>query len=334
MDNLDEVLHQIRDFGITLRSRPDDMERIRTFTPGKKTTIGKGGKSWFKFFLWRPDVGGQYITGSFGTYSKGGDWQKVEHDWAPLSQAEKERRQRERDAAAAIAAKEREEAARVAAFNAGELWHHASREGRSPYLERKGLKGEACRYLPDGTLVILMIRYDLPRECAIRGAQRLLPDGQKFYSKDLDKIGAALRLGAVDEATRLILVCEGYATGLTIRTALEWSLPVFVSFDAGNLEHVVPLLRRLYPQIRILICADDDFLTRDPTTKKLNNPGRTTARRIMRRVEACEVTYPIFKPETRVKGDTDFDDLRIREGIEVCARQLRHTIKQMEAVRG
>lgn len=334
MDNLSDVLHQIEAFGIELRSNPDDRSRIAQFTPGKKTTVGKGGKSWFKFYLFSPQAGGEYITGSFGTYRHGGSWQKVENDWAPLSQAERDRQRREREADAARAAVAREEAKRIAALQAGELWHFAAREGRSPYLERKGLKGEACRYLPDGTLVILMLRYDLPRLEAVQAAQRILPSGEKYYTKGFAKPGCALRLGVIDERTRLIIVCEGYATGLTIRTALDWQIPVYVAFDAGNLHHVVLLVRQLHDDVRILICADDDHLTRDPITKKLNNPGRTAARAIAKTVDAVEVVYPVFDPHTREKGDTDFDDLRIRQGLAVCTRQLHRTIRQLEAVRG
>lgn len=334
MDNLAAVLHQITEFGIELRATPDDRERVRNFTPGKRTTFGKGGKSWFKFYLFRPEMGGQFITGSFGTYKGGGSWEKVEQDWAPLSQAERDRQRREREADAERARLEREESKRIAALDAVNLWHFASREGRSPYLERKGLKGEACRYLPDGTLVILMLRYDLPREEAIQAAQRILANGEKYYTKGFAKPGCALRLGTVDDDTQLVIVCEGYATGLTIRAALDWRIPVYVAFDAGNLHHVVPLVRGLHEDVRILICADDDHLTRDPQTKKLNNPGRTAARLIARRVEAVDIVYPVFDLVLRQKPDTDFDDLRIRQGLDVCARQLRRTISQLEAVRG
>ncbi|RIX74458.1 toprim domain-containing protein [Acidovorax cavernicola] len=335
MDNLNAVLHQMQDFGIELRRAPgpDDVQRIQDMKEGKRTTIGKGGKSWFKFYLFRPDKGGVYITGSFGTYRGGGSWEKVEQDWAPLSAAERERQARDRAEASARAAAEREEARRIAAMRAGELWHFASREGRSPYLERKGLQGEACRYLPDGTLVILMLRYDLPREQAVQAAQRIMPNGEKMYSAGFSKPGCSLRLGTVDDSTQLIAVVEGYATGLTVRTALDHQIPVYVAFDAGNLHHVVPMLRELHPDVRLLICADDDWLTRDPITKKLNNPGRTAAKAIAKRVPCVDIVYPVFD-STRQRGDTDFDDLRLRQGIEAAARQLQGAVRMMERVHG
>ena len=320
-------------FGIILRSSPDDRARVHDFVDGKRTTVGKGGKDWFKFYRFRPNAGGTFITGSFGTYRHGGSWEKVEQDWAPLSQADRDRQRLEREAAVRRAAAAREEAKRIASLQAADLWHFASKEGRSPYLERKGLAGEACRYLPDGTLVILMLRYDLPRDEAIQAAQRILPNGEKYFTKGFSKPGCSLRLGAVDESTQLIAVVEGYATGLTVRTALDRRIPVYVAFDAGNLYHVVPLVRALHPDVRLLICADDDWRTRDPITKELNNPGRTAAKAVAKLVPGVDIVYPIFDA-TRQDNDTDFDDLRLRQGIEAAQRQLQGTVRMMERVHG
>lgn len=336
MDNLIAVLHQMEVFGIELRDRDRDaIAQIGGGTKeGKRKTCGTKGKDWFKFYVFRPDMGGSFITGSFGTYRHGGSWEKVEQDWAPLSAAERERQARERVAAAERAAAEREESRRVAAMQAEELWHFAARTGHSPYLERKGLVGESCRYLPDGTLVILLLRYDLPRYEAIQAAQRILPNGEKYFTKGFQKPGCALRLGAVDEDTELVIVVEGYATGLSVRMAVEHQFPVYVAFDAGNLAHVVPLLRELHSDVRMLICADDDHLTRDQVTGELNNPGRTAAKAIAKQVPGCDIVYPVFDSKKRERSDTDFDDLRIRQGLDEVKRQLLGVVAMMGRVHG
>ncbi|CAN5859055.1 hypothetical protein BH11PSE13_BH11PSE13_12350 [soil metagenome] len=332
MDNLHAVLHQLEAFGIKLKSK--DLDKIHSMGEALHLkSCGAKGKDYLKFSLFRPDAGGCYVTGYFGTYRHGGSWQKIEHDWAPLSEAERDRQKFEREAAAARAAVVKAKAKRIAALQASDLWHMASRTGRSPYLERKGLEGEACRYLPDGTLVLLLLRYDLPREEAVQAAQRILPTGEKYYTKGFSKPGSALRLGTVANDTQLLLVCEGYATGLTCRLATDRRFPVFVAFDAGNLAHVVPLIRELHPDRWVLICADDDHLTRDPITEKLNNPGRTAAKAIAKQTPCVDIVYPIFD-RTRQAGDTDFDDLRMRQGLPVVARQLQGVIQMMERVHG
>ncbi|WP_234197114.1 toprim domain-containing protein [Pseudacidovorax sp. NFM-22] len=335
MDNLDNVLRQMELFGIDLR----DIDKAKLHSlmgsrhVGRRVTCGKGGKHWFKFYLFHPNAGGSYITGSFGSY-RSGKWEKVEQDWAPLSEAERARQRREREAQARAAAERREEERRVAAMDAVALWHHAARTGRSPYLERKGLEGECCRYLKDGTLVLLLLRYDLPRAEAVQAAQRILPSGGKYFTKGFAKPGCSLRLGDVGDDVQLVMVVEGYATGLSVRLATGRRWPVYVALDAGNLAHVVPMLRQLHPEARILICADDDWRTRDPITLRLTNPGRTAAMAIARQVPGCDIVYPIFHAAMRGEKDTDFDDLRQRQGLAAVEAQLQGAIRMLERVHG
>ncbi len=66
----------------------------------------------------------------------------------------------------------------------------------------------------------------------------------------------------------IVLLCEGFATGATLHQIT--TLPVAIAFDAGNLLPVALVLRRRYRAARILVCADDDFATRD-------NPGIAAA---------------------------------------------------------
>jgi putative DNA primase/helicase len=334
MDNLPAVLHQMQAFGIDLKDKDRDwIGSLHAGTEGKKKTIGAKGKDWCKLYLFRPDRGGVFITGSFGTYKHGGSWEKVDTEFVQISREERERQSREREAARARAAAAKAAEVDVAAMNALQLWRHASPTGRSPYLERKGLEGESCRYLPDGTLVILLLRYDLEIAYAIQAAQRILPDGSKFYSKGFNKPGCALRLGAVLPERDFILVVEGYATGLSVRAALERELPVFVALDAGNLQPVVEVLLTLYPEHRVLICADDDWRTRDPRTGDLTNPGRKTAAAIARQFPNVDYVYPAFNAQ-RPLGATDYDDLRQHQGLEVVTRQLRSCLFMLEKTYG
>lgn len=323
MDNYQQVLWQLEEFGIALRPR-DKIE-----PDGRKRTVGKGGKFWVKLHTFCPDAGGRYIVGAFGSY-RSGEWQKVEVDWAPLSEAERERMARERAAREDAARKVRAEEAALAALSAFDLLRRASREGSSPYLQRKLVDGEACRYLPDGTVVVPLMRYDLPPDRRLQAVQRILPSGQKFFTKGFEKPGCCVRLGVANAAmSALLLVCEGYATGLTLRMATHRQHPVFVALDAGNLAHVVRLLRGLFPRSRILICADDDWLTKDPQTGKLVNPGRTAAKAAAKLVPGCDFVWPVFKQATREEKDTDFNDLHAREGLGAVVGQLSSVVTAM-----
>lgn len=325
MDNYHDVLHQMEQFGIALRKKDLPLQ----IDLPKRKTCGANGKDWYKLHSFRPRAGGALVLGSFGTYRHGGDWAKVKVDWEPLTEAEKARHQAERDAAAALALEVKRQEAEIAALDARELWQRATPTGSSPYLQRKGVEGESCRYLPNGTVVIPMIRYDLDRSVALKACQRILADGSKYFSKGFQKPGTAVRLGPLPEAIALVLVCEGYATGLTLRAATSRLLPVFCAFDAGNLVHVVPIVRELFAQARILICADDDWRTKDAGGKLLN-PGRTVAAKVAKEVEGCDIIWPVFAPATRQEKDTDYNDLAARQGIDAVRQQLTGVIDAME----
>lgn len=350
-ENYHDVLRQMEAFGIKLRATKDDGFPKRL---GKRVTCGEGGKDWYSLYEYTRD-NRAYLTGSFGTYRHGGAFQKVEVEWAPLSDEERERQRAQRQAqidAARIKAKEEAELARSSAID---LWRKASPEGRSHYLEGKGLQGESCRYLvkpmtlrwpgepgekdavvylPEGTLVLPLIRYDYPKAEALRALQFIRPDGAKVYLKGFEKPGCALRLGEISDDTPLVLVCEGYATGLSIRLGVAQRFPVFVAWDCGNLAHVVPLVRGLYPHKRLLICADDDWKTFDRRTGRLNNPGRTMAKQVAKDVAGCDIVWPVFEAGSRQEKDTDFDDLRQRQGLHTVRRQLSGVIQQMGRIYG
>lgn len=351
MDNYHKVLEQMEAFGIELR--PRDLREIpNRIDKGSKLTIGKGGKDWCKLFLYQPDAGGSYVTGSFGTYRGGGAWQKVEVDWAPLSEAERIRQAALRKAVAEAAAIERAAEVANAAAEAIDIWRKGVKAVTAPYLQKKQVDGEAFRVLsrqlvlrwpakkrgeedtvlrmPEGTMLLPLVRPDLPRADALRGLQFIKPDGAKIYLRAFDKPGCCVRLGDIDvDKTALLLVVEGYATGCTARMATERRFPVFVALDAGNLAHVVPLLRSQYPFTRILVLADDDYLTRDKRTGELINPGRTAARNVARKTGGCDHVWPIFKGATRGPKDTDFNDLHVLEGLAVVQRQLTGVVDMM-----
>jgi len=305
----------MEDFGIKLRPR-DGSLRLDT---AKKVTCGEGGKFWYRLSTFRPDAGGAFIVGRYGSY-KTGESEKVIVDWTPLKAAERERMQREREAKNE---RDRIERARIeaeAAMTARELWAIGKAEGHSPYLERKGVSGESCKYMPDGSILIPLIRYDKPRSRALQGVQRVWRNGRKTFTKDCAKAGCAVRLGEVDmhDDAQIIMFAEGYATGLSVRMATVHQVPLYVALDAYNLGLVVEIVHGLYPDHQLLICADDDWKTIHPP-----NPGRNFAKACAKRVPGCHYVYPVFPPGVaRDDGDTDFNDLHRLCGLPAVTRQI------------
>ena len=306
----DDVVQQMLMAGL-------DMPPTPLLTHGRVVRFGPKKTQWYRLREERTHAGTHVVLGSFGNW-RGQQSHRVEVDWKGITDAERAELQQRRQAQADAAAAERALLAAQASMTAGELWASASRTGHSAYLRRKGVEPEGCRYLRDGSIVLPLLRYDEPREQALKALQRIWPDGTKRFTRGFQKPGVCLRLGHVLVGEPM-LVCEGYATGLTLRMAVERRLPVVVALDAGNLLPVAELMRTLYPGSRLLICADDDFMT-------VGNPGREKAHKAAKAVTECVYTWPVFPPGRRGPKDTDFNDLHATAGLAAVRRQLRHVL--------
>lgn len=305
-----DVIGQMLAAGLDAPPAPLDLSgKVRRWGP-KKTF-------WYRLTEQRTQAGTYVVVGAFGNW-RGQERHRVEVDWRGISDAERAELQAKRQAQADAAARERRLLSDAAAMRAADVWAAAARAGTSPYLQRKAVEPEACRYLPGGAIVVPLLRYDVPRDQALRAVQIIQPDGTKRFTKGFEKPRCCVRLGHVAVGDP-ILLCEGYATGLTLRMAVERRLPVVVALDAGNLLPVAELMRAMHPQCRILVCADDDYRTP-------GNPGRDKAYRVTRAVADTAYTWPIFRAANRGPKDTDFNDLQAREGLHAVRRQLRHVL--------
>lgn len=303
------VIDQMRAAGLELPPLPLDLGgTLRRFGPKKA--------HWYLLREQRTEGGRPVVVGTFGCWKLGQTF-RVEVDWRQITAEERAELERKRQAQAQAAQQAREQLAAQAAMDGAQLWAAAARQGRSAYLARKAVDAEGCRYLQDGSIVIPLLRYDRPRDQALQGLQVIRADGSKRFTRGLAKTGACLRLGHV-VVGEPILLCEGYATALSVRMALERRFPVFVAVDAGNLQPVAELLRSLHDE-PIVICADDDWQT-------VGNPGRHKAHLCARDVIDCGYLWPQFKGATRGPKDTDFNDLHLREGLGAVRRQLLNAL--------
>jgi putative DNA primase/helicase len=283
---------------------------------------------------------GGYTIGTLVKLAKDGGYKFDASERPAPDMADIARRRAERAERTASDMAKRQQAALNAEEVAKQVWHEASRTGVSEYAKRKGIDApESCRYLPPeqgGGLVIPMLRYDLDRAQALKGVQTISDDGRKLFTPGMQKTGAACRLGlaVVGEP---VFVCEGYATGMSIRMALGRRYPVFVAFDAYSLPPVVAAVHQALPTSPIVICADDDFKT---TNKGLpNNVGRIQAQVALESVMdagarlVCR-SFPVFKKESaRGDKDTDFNDLHRIEGLPEVAAQMQLCLEIIEELR-
>lgn len=262
--------------------------------------------------------GGKVGIGSLFSEAKAEGFEFGDDD-IEVSPAELAKRQKEREERDAKAEATRLKAAAAAANRAASQWRMASKDGVSPYLERKQVSAESCKFVDDGAIIIPMIRYDAVPP-ALVGKQQINADGAKKFSSGMAKAGAMCRLGDAPVDGDVIYLAEGYATGGSIRVARSFASSVFICFDAGMLYSGAAILRGLYPNSTIIICADDDYLT--------NNVGFTKAKAAADAVGGF-VFLPTFQAARRqTKTDeslpclTDCNDLHVAEGLNVLVDQL------------
>ena len=124
--------------------------------------------------------------------------------------------------------------------------------------------------------------------------QFIFPDGTKKFKTGTTKHGNYFSIGKPKNNT--LLICEGYATGASLHEATGHA--VAVAYDAGNIQPVPANLRKKFPDINFVICADNDE----------SGIGQKKAE------EAAEAVggVLVMPPDT---GD-DFNDLHQKKGPE------------------
>src|SRR4051812_35109120 len=124
-----------------------------------------------------------------------------------------------------------------------------------PYLVRKGIGPGNARLYKD------LVTLPVEKGGEVVGLQFISADGKKNFLSGTPKRGASTVIGGPVEDS--LIICEGHATGATLHQAT--ATPVMVAFDAGNLEPVARAARQRWPELKIMIAADDDrWTTRNP----------------------------------------------------------------------
>lgn len=134
------------------------------------------------------------------------------------------------------------------------------------YLTRKGIKAHGAR-LHQGKLVIPM-----RADGVLHSLQFIGADGDKRFLTGGRVAGCYFSIGSPKDA---LCIAEGFATGATIHEATGYQ--VAVAFNAGNLLAVAVTMRDKFPDLPLILCADDDIHTP-------GNPGLTKATEAARAV--------------------------------------------------
>ena len=137
------------------------------------------------------------------------------------------------------------------------------------YLYRKGFKDQEGLVLPDGSLAVPMRNV---RTNAIQGFQSIYWDDKEWQKKMLPGMRAkyaVFRMGAKNAPETVL--CEGYATGLSIYQAVRMSglnMAVMVCFSANNMGAVASMV----PGKKFIYADNDKSKTGEEKAKEIGVP--------------------------------------------------------------
>lgn len=221
----------------------------------------------------------EMIGGILGVSAKSSITPEQRKQWQAEQQAREQAERQEKIAA-------QDNAAKIAVERFGKAIMH----GQSDYVTRKQIMPFEARF--EGSLVLIPVVTMVDGVQQLRNLQTIDNTGNKLFLKGGQKKYCYCPIGQAHQfnSPTVVLICEGWATGASIYMAVNQQIPVYVAFDAGNLAPVGEVVRGMYPNARIIFCADNDATTEKSTGK---NTGVEAAQDAAKAIGA-EVIIPNF----------------------------------------
>jgi phage/plasmid primase-like uncharacterized protein len=135
----------------------------------------------------------------------------------------------------------------------------------------------------------------------------------KWFPKTFIKLETFGLIGPkINENTSNIIICEGWATALSIAKFINFKIPVLIAWDSGNMRAVAIKVRSRYKHIKIWSANDNDH------TKPLkDNAGLNGGQKLCSAVGAYPIP-PDFDPtEDLDKNNSDWNDMELCYGLSV-----------------
>lgn len=293
---------------------------------------------------------GGFAIGSYGSDKDPGGF----HPWHSKATGELNREERAalREQAERSKIERAAEIDRRQAITAGRIQRAIKALPAAPaehaYLDRKGLQTIGIQNVKYRAKTKELIVPIFQTDGKIWSIQRIQPNGWKGFFKGGRIPGGYFPLATRGDDLSTLLICEGLATGASVREAT--GLPVIVAFNTGNLRPVAKALKAKYPESRIVFCADNDLWTfragkapaapnkingADPQWAEwreaglLFNPGLEKAQQAAAEIGGAVVIWPEF---TEAAGKpTDFNDLMLTSGIDAVRLRISEALNIQRA---
>lgn len=252
--DLEDVARQMAAHGIHLPARVDLNAAFRGYLRFRPEGAKSPKKSaWVRLYEFKAASGRVYLSGAFGNRGDTFTVEASDSTWSPAERAAWLEHRKEAEKAAAA---ERKAEGEKAATKAARMWKSGRDFGPQvpphPYLERKRVGAFGVRSGFNQRLLV-PLRDVLGQ---LHGVQYISPEGDKIFGTGTVKEGRGHLIGELRDGVAVLAFGEGYATCASVHMAMGW--PVVVCFDAGNLAAVMADYRKLYPELPMVVVADDD----------------------------------------------------------------------------
>lgn len=268
----------------------------------------------------RMDQSGWYVlhddgdvpAGAYGCWRSGLSQTWCGKDTQTMTPAERNAHQARMQAIAHQREADKAQRQQEAATMAAQRWEAATpAPSDHPYLVRKGIQPHGIK--TEGEALLIPLRDTATK---LHSLQAIGPEGYKRFQPGGRIKGCYLGIG---KPNSLLIVCEGLATGASIHEATGHA--VACAMNAGNLLEVAQALRAKYPDLQIIVAADDDHLS-------TGNTGLTKAREAALTVGG-KLAIPDFGGD-RPDSATDFNDLYQIAGADAVRRCIEGALATSE----
>jgi len=179
------------------------------------------------------------------------------------------------------------------------------------YLKAKGVKAYGLRIHNDKLVIPIKINRN------ISSLQFINSHGSKMFGKGGCTSGGFHGITGDEEGVLAqIIICEGYATGASVREAT--GSHVAVAFTAGNLYKVALAIRKKRSDITIIIAADND-------QKTAFNPGVVEATKA-----ANAVAGLVAIPRGKKGCNIDWNDVHKEQGLAAVKAGIKRAVTPSE----
>ena len=173
---------------------------------------------------------------------------EVDYDVIALQRQQAQQRQVQ-------ANKEKQYSQRKAAIRSEKILNNCFITTEHEYLTKKRVKPRINVWVNNKGFLVIPV---MDLQGGIHGLQFISPEGDKNFLKGSETHGHFYQIWSRSKPSKAIVICEGYATGVTLASHYMSDCSVVVAFNANNLLPVAKRIRAAFPDDLIIIAGDND----------------------------------------------------------------------------